>query len=67
LSSCLNIHSLSTLSTFGDALSLAIISIQNGMDMFSAEFRFSLIGIIEVIASFFFIKNFAKNIPSQRE
>lgn len=57
--------SLSTLSTIGEALSLAIISIQNGMDMFSAVFRFSLIGIIEVIASFFFIKNFSKNIKDK--
>ena len=53
--------SLSTISTVGETMSLAIIAMNNGWDMFSSFFRYGMIGIMEIYASFFFISSFVSN------
>jgi len=58
--------SLSSISTVGESLSLAFISMNKGMDAFSAVFRFSLMGIIEIVTSFYFISFFVDSIEKKK-
>ena len=53
--------SLSTISTIGETMSLSIIAMNNGWDMFSSFFRYGMIGIMEIYASYFFISSFVLN------